>query len=109
MKIFSGPRIPTPFGSIKMPDLESPPVMLPKMPDDRGRKAIAHGIGQDAADAVIGIIPWVGDILADTIGDMHYAEIRKILTPEELDKFVEYDKMFPTTVALAKIFCFKEV
>lgn len=108
MKIFEGPKIPTPFGEIKLPDLETPPLELPQIPDDRARKAIGHGLGEDAAQ-IIGLVPWVGDILEDILEDMHHAEIKKILTPEEYNRFLEYDKSFPTTVALARTLCFKKI
>jgi len=108
MKIFTGPKIPTPFGAIKLPDAETPPLKLPKMPDAHAGKAIGHGIGEDAA-AIIGLVPWAGDILADILIDMHHAEIKKILTDAEYRKFAEYNKAFPTAVALARTCCFKEV
>jgi len=101
-------KLPTPFGEISTPPLETPPIELPQIPDDRARKAIGHGLGEDAAQ-IIGLVPWVGDILEDILEDMHHAEIKKILTPEEYDRFAEYNKSFPTTVALARTLCFKKV
>jgi len=108
MEIFTGPKIPTPFGVIKLPDAETPPLKLPTMPDDHARKAIGHGIGEDAA-AIIGLIPWVGEIVEDALQDMHHIEIKKILTDAEYHKFAEYNKSFPTAVALTRTLCFKEV
>jgi len=109
MKIFTGPKIPTPFGgSIKLPDLETPPITLPKRPDDRARKAIGHALGEDASQ-IVALIPWAGDIAADIIADLHYAEIIKILTPAEYQKFVNYNKMFPSSIAMVRTLCFKEV
>ena len=109
MKIFEGPEIPTPFGgSIKLPDLDTPPLSLPRMPDDRGLKAIGHGLGEDAAQ-LVGLIPWIGDIAEDILEDLHHAEIKKLLTDAEYKTFLEYDKAFPTAVALARTLCFKEV
>jgi hypothetical protein len=107
MKIFEGPHIPTPFGEIKLPDLETPPLKLPSAPDERARKAIGHGLGEDAAQ-IVGLVPWIGDILEDVLEDMHHAEIKKILTSDEYDRFAEYNKSFPTAVALIRTFCFKE-
>ena len=108
MKIFSGPTIPTPFGgSIKLPDLETPPLKLPSIPDERGMKAIGHSLGEDVAQ-IIGIIPWVGGILEDILEDMHHAEIAKILTPDEYKKFTEYNKIFPSAVAMIRTLCFKD-
>lgn len=109
MKIFTGPTIPTPFGgSIKLPDLETPPITLPKRPDDHARKAIGHALGEDAAQ-IVGLIPWVGDIAEDILEDLHHAEIKNILTTEEYRKFSEYNKTFPSAVAMVRALCFKEV
>ena len=109
MKVFKGPEIPTPFGgSIKLPDLETPPLSLPRMPDARELKAIGHGLGEDAAQ-LVGLIPWIGDIVEDILEDLHHTEIEKLLTDAEYKTFLEYDKAFPTTVALARTLCFKEI
>lgn len=108
MKIFEGPKIPTPFGEIKIPDLETPPLILPKKPDARIRKAIRHGLGQDGA-AIIGLIPWVGEVAQSILEDLHQAEIQKILTTEEYQTFLEYNKFFPSSVALARTLCFRKI
>lgn len=109
MKIIEGPTLPTPFGgTIKLPDLETPPLTLPKMPDERGRIAIGHSLGEDAAQ-IVGVIPWAGGVLEDLLEDMHHAEILKTLTPEEYSKFTEYNKSLPSTIAMIRVFCFKEV
>lgn len=108
MKVFTGPKIPTPFGGIKLPDFETPPLKLPKIPDARAAKAIGHGLGEDAAQ-IVGIIPWIGDIAQDILNDLHHAEIKKILTDDEYRTFAEYNKAFPSAVALARTLCFKEV
>ena len=109
MQIIPSIKIPTPFGgTISTPPLETPPLKLPAMPDAHARKAIGHGLGEDAA-AIIGLIPWAGDILADILVDMHHAEIKEILTDAEYRTFAKYNKSFPTAVALARTFCFKEV
>jgi len=108
MKLFTGPQIPSPFGVIKMPDAETPPMKLPEIPDSRGRKAIGHGIGEDAA-SILGVIPWVGELVEDALQDTHHAEIKKILTAEEYRKFAEYNKSFPSAIALARVLCFRNV
>ena len=108
MKLLSGPKVPTPFGEIKLPDLETPPINLPKVPDERGRKAIGHGIGEDAA-SILGIIPWVGELAEDALQDMHHAEIKKILTDAEYREFAEYNKSFPSAIAMMRTVCFKKV
>ena len=109
MQIIPSIEIPTPFGgTISTPPLETPPLKLPAMPDERSAKAIAHGLGEDAA-MIVGLIPWVGDVLADILVDMHHVEIKKILTDAEYRTFAEYNKSFPTAIALARTCCFKEV
>lgn len=109
MIIIEGIAIPTPFGgSIKTPNLETPPVKLPRMPDKRGMQAIGHGIGEDAA-AIIGLIPWVGELAEDALQDCHDVEIKNILTVDEYREYSEYNKSLPSAVALARVFCFKEV
>ena len=107
MKIFTGPEIPTPFGSIKLPDLETPPIKLPAMPDEHARRAIGHGLGEDAAQ-IVGLIPWIGGIIEDALEDMHHVEIKKILTADEYSRYAEYNKSLPTTLALARVLCFKK-
>ncbi len=109
MKILSGPRLPTPFGgSVKLPDLETPPLRLPSKPDAHARKAIGHAIGQDGA-AVVGLIPWVGEVAQAVLEDLHQAEIQQVLTPEEYGTFLQYHKTFPSTVAMGRTLLFKEV
>lgn len=108
MKVFPDLKIPTPFGSVNLPGLETPPLSLPSMPDSHARKAIAHSIGEDASQ-IIAFIPWVGDIAADIISDLHYAEIVKTLTPDEYRDFTQYNKIFPSAIAMARTLLFKEV
>lgn len=107
-KIFTGPEVPTPFGKIKLPDIETPPLRLPTAPDERTRKVLGHGLGEDLS-GVIALVPWIGDIIADALEDTHHAEIKKILTGEEYSRFAEYNKAMPTTVALARTLLFKKV
>jgi len=108
MQILPSIKIPTPFGGeISTPPLETPPLSLPKMPDARAGKAIGHGVGEDLAE-IAGVIPFVGSFIEDALQDMHYAEIKKILTPGEYSKFSEYNKSFPSSIALARVLAFKE-
>lgn len=108
MKVLAGPSIKTPFGAIKLPDFETPPIELPTKPDEHAVKAIGHGLGVDLA-GIIGLIPWIGDLVEDALQTLHETEIRKILTSEEYTHYTEYNKALPSAAALARIFCFKKI
>jgi len=60
-----------------------------------------HAVAMDAS-MVPGLIPFVGDIISETVSDLHTAELRKILTPTEYDRFVKYDKVNPNVLALMR-------
>jgi len=99
------PRFPrmkvlTPFGSVYLPEHK---VGLPKLPsfDEKSRNAMKHAIAIDGS-MVPGMVPWVGDVVADVIEDLHFAELRKILTPEQYDEFVKQDKIAPATIAIMR-------
>lgn len=106
MKIFEGKtlleskELPTPFGSISTPTIELPPLKLPTL-EDRHRRALGHTIGVDASN-ILGIIPYVGGALADSLRAMHTREIKKLLTPEEYDKYMRWDKTYPDVLALLR-------
>lgn len=99
-------RLPTPFGDIHLPAIETPPLARPRTPDAHARKAIKQGLGWDLAD-VIALLPAVG-VVADSVRDLHNAEIKDLLTAEEYTKFAEYSKWLPISLALARVFCFKK-
>mgnify|MGYP001586670363 FL=1 len=105
MRIFTGPVVPTPFGKVSLPNLETPPMRMPSRPDGRTRKVVAQGLGEDLA-GVFGIIPWIGDIIGDVIEDVHAVEIRKLLSSEEFSVFLENNKGLPTTLALIRTLSF---
>jgi len=115
MKILSGPKIPTPFGKISLPDLETPPFSLPKLPDKRERSAIRQALGQDlidVAESAIAALPVVGsasEFISVSISDMHAAEIQKLLTKEEYVTYLNYNKLFPSSIAVARTLLFPEV
>lgn len=93
-------RVPTPFGSVYLPEHK---VGLPKLPsfDEKTRNAMKHAIAIDAS-MVPGIIPWIGDLVADVVEDLHAAELRKILTHEQYDEFLKQDKIAPAIVAMMR-------
>lgn len=98
--ILESRKLPTPFGSIETPNIELPPLKLPTL-EDRHRKALGHTLGIDASD-ILGIIPWVGSTLADSIRAMHTREIKKLLTPDEYEKYLKWDKTYPDVLALLR-------
>lgn len=92
--------IPTPFGSIHLPEHK---VKLPKLPsfDEKSRAAMKHAIAIDGS-MVPGLIPVVGDVVADVVEDLHFAELRKILTASQYDEFIKQDKIAPATIAIMR-------
>jgi len=46
------------------------------------------------------IIPIVEDILSDTA----YAEIKRLMTPEEYERFINDNKILPSSLAALKVF-----
>ena len=97
---FPETKIPTPFGSVSLPEYK---LGLPKPPplDEKSRGAMLHAIAMDAS-MVPGLIPGVGDIISETVSDLHAAELRQILSPKEYDRFVKYDKVNPNVIALMR-------
>jgi len=92
--------IPTPFGKVHLPEHK---VGLPKPPpfDEKSRSAMLHAIAIDGS-MVPGLIPFVGDVVADVVEDLHAAELRKILTPGEYDEFLKQDKVAPAIIAMMR-------
>lgn len=100
IEILPSIEIPTPFGTIETPKVELPPLKLPKL-EERHRKALGHTIGVDASD-ILGIIPYVGGNLADSIRAAHTREIKKLLTPAEYEEYMRWDKTYPDFLALLR-------
>jgi len=92
----SSRNLPTPFGKIELPSFEIPRRGPPQM-DERRKKAVKHAMACDLTMLVGLAIPYVGGFIGGQISDLHGAEMRKILTAQEMDKYVEADKRFPTT------------
>ena len=93
-------RVSTPFGKVETPIVELPPLGIPRL-DEHYRKAMGHTIGIDLS-GIVGLVPYVGDVIADNIGAMHSAELKRILTPGEYDEYVRWDKTYPDTIALLR-------
>lgn len=94
-------KVRTPFGEVETPSIELPPLKRPKL-ESRHKKALAHAVAIDLAD-VVGIIPYVGSTLADSLRRMHGEEVRKILTPHrEYSKYAKWDRTYPDALALLR-------
>lgn len=96
--------IPTPFGRISFPQPETPPIRLRPELDERRRQALGHSIGIDGTKA-IALVPVVGDFIAESLGDLHRAEISRLLNPEETEALNKYNKVSPF-VSLAMLRAF---
>jgi hypothetical protein len=92
--------IPTPFGRVSLPEHK---IEWPRLPtfNEKSSSAMKHAIAIDLA-MIPGLIPWVGDIVADVIEDLHSAELRKLLTPKQYDEFEKQDKIAPAIIAMAR-------
>lgn len=96
-------RVNTPLGNIGLPSLDLPRLDVPEL-DNRRKEAIKAAIGQDLS-YFPGLIPVVGDIAANAIEDVFFGKIHEVLTPEELRKFVQWNKKSPlSTVAMLQTF-----
>jgi len=92
-RILSTRGFPTPFGQINLPEINTPVMRLPEM-DSRRRKAVKHVVATDLT-GILAFVPYLGAALGGQLSDLHYAEVRKILTPEELNRYIEADKRIP--------------
>jgi len=93
-------RVTTLFGTVHLPEKK---IELPKLPslDEKSRSAMGHAIGIDLS-MIPGLLPFVGDVVADVVEDLHGAELRKILTTKQYDEFLKQDKIAPATIAMAR-------
>jgi len=92
----------TPFGRVTTPAVELPPLRPPVL-DQRRAGAVRHGIGIDVA-TFVGVIPWVGGPLSDSLRAMHTEALKRTLTSQELNSYLKYDKQYPDTVAVLRTF-----
>lgn len=93
-------RIPSPFGTVHLPEKKIEWPRLPSL-DEKSRSAMGHAIGIDLS-MIPGLLPFVGDVIADVVEDLHAAELRKILTSKEYDRFLIEDKVAPAVIAMAR-------
>ena len=97
---FPKTKIPTPFGSVFLPEYKLERPKLPSL-DSKTRGAMKHAIAIDGA-MLPAMIPVIGDILSDVVEDLHFAELRKLLTTEQYSEFIRQDKVAPATIAMAR-------
>lgn len=93
-------EIPTPFGKAEFGGVEIPPLKMPTLNESQ-RKAFVHTLGIEGC-RLIGLIPWVGGLMADNIGAMHAREIKKFLTPGEFDNYMRWDRVYPDAIAFLR-------
>jgi len=91
------PRLKVPLVGVELPELSLPgfPPSPPRL-DDRRLEVLRQAVLEDLAD----LVPVAGDALAD----MHFAEIRRRLKPDEFERFLENNKLLPSSLAVLKTF-----
>lgn len=92
----------TPFGRVKLPEVKLPELHEIEL-DARKREALKAAVGIDAS-MVIAIVPIVGDVIADIVEDVHQEAVRDTLNSEEMRAYTRYDKLGPSTLAMARTF-----
>ena len=92
----------TPFGRVKLPEVKLPEIHEVEL-DEHKREALKATVGIDAAQ-VFGLVPVVGDALADVIEDVHNEALRDTLNDSEIRAYTKYDKLGPSTLAMARTF-----
>jgi hypothetical protein len=100
VKVLDRVRVPVldvELPSLELPDIPPPPIKL----DDRQIEILRFALMDDIGE----FIPVVGDILSDTA----YAEIRRRMTPDEYEKFLNDNKWLPSTIAALKVFVEKSL
>jgi len=73
--------------------------LLPSPPSPRQTELTLLGAAVDVSQWVLGLIPGVGDVLADIVGDNIEAEMRRRFTPEERAEFSEQTRNLPSSIA----------
>lgn len=102
------PKIPekqvaSPLGSVKLPEVSLPAPTVPRL-DPKKMEAMKAAVGVDLA-ILPGLIPVLGDYLADVVEDTFGAKLRESLSPQEYAEYQKQDKIMPfSTIALARTF-----
>lgn len=78
--------------------------LLPPAPSPRESELIIMGATADAADFLLGLIPTVGDVLADIAVDNIEGDMHRRFTPEEKREFTEQSRFLPSGLAAWRAF-----
>jgi len=99
--------LPTPLGRVTTPEIGLPEISVLAL-DTRKREAIKATLAIDFSSA-IALFPGVGDAIADVIEDTYGAKLRELLTDSERRNYAKFDKLGPSTVAIARVFMLESV
>ena len=91
-----------PFGHVRLPEVKIPELEHLEL-DDRKRDIVKQAVGIDVAQ-VAGVVPVLGDLVADVIEDTHAEAMRDLLSDTELSTYLKHDKLGPSTMAVARTF-----
>lgn len=86
--------IPTPLGRLTLEAINPLPEFIPPTLDARQKEAVKAAVAMDIA-GLLGIVPVVGDYVAEELEDLFTARLRGLLTPEEHALFEKFDKVNP--------------
>jgi len=92
--------IPTPLGPIITPPLSLPDPVPPELSEDH-KAALKASIGVTLAQ-LVGLVPGIGDVIADTVEDVYQPRIRAHLTAAEFEEFIRQDKIGPAVLAMLR-------
>ena len=82
----------------------SPADLVKPFPAPKQGEMVMQGITADVLSFGLGFIPYVGDILGDTIEDNIMADIVVKLTPAQETEFRAQNRVYPNGIALLRTF-----
>ena len=84
--------------------LPAPTDLLKPFPPPQKGELVMQGVTADVISYGLGFIPYVGDILGDTIEDNIMTDVVQKLSPAELSEFREQNRVYPNGIALLRTF-----
>lgn len=84
--------------------LPTPQELLRPFPPPKQGELVMQGVTADVLSYGLGFIPYVGDILGDTIEDNIMSDVMIKLSPEQRVEFREQNRLYPNGVALLRAF-----